>query len=362
MANDISKIKLPDNSVVNLVDKTSGYKKTDENVKQEASSGNYNYEVLLAGTSSTSTETTTARKSTGLKFNPSTSNLSVTKINGGAVGDSPKFTDTTYSAGTGLALSGTTFNHSNSVTAQTTQKVYPIKIDAQGHISAYGTSPTTLSGYGITDAKIASGVITLGSNTITPLTSASTLDATKLSGTIPSGCYTDTKNTAGTDDTSSKIYLVGSLTQSAVNADGTARTYTDNEVYVTSGALQTRTVSASQSVNANSSNANNAGGLALYSTDPTNYGVTMRGTGTSTGQLGTHGYVTDASWAGYLCFAGSANRGWIYRHGGANVASVNGVGNAVFNGSVTVGGNAANTSGARMEYNSTTKGLDIVFP
>lgn len=31
--------------------------------------------------------------------------------------------------------------------------------------------PTTLSGYGITDAKIANGVITLGSNTITPLTS-----------------------------------------------------------------------------------------------------------------------------------------------------------------------------------------------
>lgn len=31
--------------------------------------------------------------------------------------------------------------------------------------------PTTLSGYGITDAKIASGVITLGSNTITPVTS-----------------------------------------------------------------------------------------------------------------------------------------------------------------------------------------------
>lgn len=55
-----------------------------------------------------------------------------------------------------------------------------------------GSKPTTISGYGITDAKIASGVITLGSNTITPLTAASTLDATKLSGTIPSGCYTNT--------------------------------------------------------------------------------------------------------------------------------------------------------------------------
>lgn len=35
--------------------------------------------------------------------------------------------------------------------------------------------PTTLAGYGITDAKIANGVITLGSNTITPLTSHQTL-------------------------------------------------------------------------------------------------------------------------------------------------------------------------------------------
>ena len=37
--------------------------------------------------------------------------------------------------------------------------------------SGVGSKPTTLSGYGITDAKIANGVITLGSNTITPLTS-----------------------------------------------------------------------------------------------------------------------------------------------------------------------------------------------
>lgn len=83
-------------------------------------------------------------------------------------------TDTTYSSGTGISINASNeINHSNSVTAQTTQKVYPIKIDAQGHISAYGSSPTTLSGYGITDAKIASGVITLGSNTIKSETAVS---------------------------------------------------------------------------------------------------------------------------------------------------------------------------------------------
>jgi endonuclease YncB( thermonuclease family) len=66
-------------------------------------------------------------------------------------------TVTKVTAGTGLAIGTTaqgnfttsgTINHTNSVTAQTTQAVYPIKIDAQGHISAYGnavTIPTTTS-------------------------------------------------------------------------------------------------------------------------------------------------------------------------------------------------------------------------
>ena len=68
--------------------------------------------------------------------------------------------------------------------------------------SGVSSKPTTLAGYGITDAKIASGVITLGSNTITPLTSSSTLNAAKLSGAIPSA-VTATTQTAG--DSSTKI-------------------------------------------------------------------------------------------------------------------------------------------------------------
>lgn len=39
-----------------------------------------------------------------------------------------------------------------------------------------GSKPTTIAGYGITDAKIANGTITLGSNSITPLTSYTETD------------------------------------------------------------------------------------------------------------------------------------------------------------------------------------------
>lgn len=62
-------------------------------------------------------------------------------------------TVTKVTAGTGLSISATpggnftttgTINHTNSVTAQTTQALYPIKIDAQGHISGYGSAVTSL--------------------------------------------------------------------------------------------------------------------------------------------------------------------------------------------------------------------------
>ena len=124
-----------------------------------------------------------------------------------------------------ITTSGTrTLSHANSgVTAGTYKSV---TVNATGHVTA-GTNPTTISGYGITDAKIASGVITLGSNTITPLTASSTLDATKLSGTIPSGCYTDTKNTAGSTDSSSKLFLVGATSQAA-----NPQTYSQDTAYV----------------------------------------------------------------------------------------------------------------------------------
>ncbi len=53
---------------------------------------------------------------------------------------------------------------------------------------------------------------------------------------VPSGAvFTDTKNTAGSTDTSSKIYLIGATSQAA-----NPQTYSDNEVYATNGVLTTK--------------------------------------------------------------------------------------------------------------------------
>ena len=56
-------------------------------------------------------------------------------------------------------------------------------------------------------------------------------------------------------------------------------------------------------------------------------------------------------------------RGWILKNSYANatVASVSNQGNAVFNGSITVGGNATNDSGMRMEYDSSLGCTNFVF-
>lgn len=115
-------------------------------------------------------------------------------------------TNTTYSAGTGLSLSGTTFNHSNSITAGTakgsdtktltfggTFTIPSVSYDAQGHITS----------------------------------------ATTTTMTMPANPNSDTKNTAGSTDTSSKIFLVGATSQAA-----NPQTYSHDTAYVgTDGCL-----------------------------------------------------------------------------------------------------------------------------
>ena len=92
-------------------------------------------------------------------------------------------------SGSPISSSGTiTIGHSNVLAAaQTTQAVYPIKIDKNGHISGYGSAVT----------------------------------------------ISDTKNTAGSTDSNSKLFLIGATSQAA-----NPQTYSHDTAYVgTDGCL-----------------------------------------------------------------------------------------------------------------------------
>lgn len=89
----------------NMLDGTVGYNSagvrtvgsyvdSDEKVKQTPDTSNNDLRVLLSNSANDTEETNIAKKNTNLKYNPSTGNLQMTKINGVTVGNSPEFTDT----------------------------------------------------------------------------------------------------------------------------------------------------------------------------------------------------------------------------------------------------------------------------
>ena len=126
-----------------------------------------------------------------------------TNVTIGADADNDKITisakDTTYSAGTGISLSGTTINHKNSIEAGTAQgdasktlayggtfTIPTINYDAQGHITGKGTTtmtmpavPTTVENANkLSTARAIDGVNFNGSAAITHYGTCSTAAAT----------------------------------------------------------------------------------------------------------------------------------------------------------------------------------------
>lgn len=148
-----------------------------------------------------------------------------------------------------ITTSGTrTLSHANSgVTAGTYRSV---TVNATGHVTA-GTNPTTLSGYGITDAKIANGVITLGSSTITPLTShqtvtdnnptlawgtkskVATIGGTAINVTMPANPNTNTTYTIGTSGNNITLTPSSGNTQSITAPYATDAGYLRDSVTAT---------------------------------------------------------------------------------------------------------------------------------
>lgn len=125
------------------------------------------------------------------------------------------FSNTTYSAGTDLSLSGTTFNHkgsgvtagtvgTNVATSGSTLAVPYVTYNAQGHITATGTHTHTVTGFVTSSTAVTHTASTAVGNTITPVYIASDGKATALSYTIaksvPSDAnFSNTTYTAGTD-------------------------------------------------------------------------------------------------------------------------------------------------------------------
>ena len=166
---------------------------------------------------------------------------------------------------------------------------------------------------------------------------------------VPSNAvFTDTKNTAGSTDTSSKIFLIGATSQAA-----NPQTYSDDQVYATNGTLTAANVTAA--IHGVTSLDGTSGGISLYNGTGyvAEYGVAFR----KTSSWGTHGSVT-SDWATYFTMSNTNNRGWIFRrYNTGNVASIDTNGNEVINGTISIGG----TSGCKLSYNSTNKCVDFIF-
>ena len=120
-----------------------------------------------------------------------------------------------------ITTSGTrTLSHANSgITAGTYKSV---TVNETGHVTA-GTNPTTLSGYGITDAKIENGTITLGSSTITPLTSYTEINSNLVNGSATGSLRTISSTEESTNYTIGKNAFAQGMYTEASGQDSFAQ-------------------------------------------------------------------------------------------------------------------------------------------
>lgn len=105
-----------------------------------------------------------------------------------------------------------------------------------GNIKINGTDTTVYTHPSGTSAS--SGLYKVAVDNLGHVSSTTAVDKADITALGIPAQDNDTKNTAGSTDTSSKIYLIGATSQAA-----NPQTYSDNEVYTTSGALTTKSVS-----------------------------------------------------------------------------------------------------------------------
>lgn len=202
-----------------------------------------------------------------------------------------KFSDTTYSAGTGLTLDGTTFNHSNSVTAVTTAGLYKVKYDAEGHITGTtAVAKSDITGLGIPGSNTDTKVTAVGNHYTPAENSASAISAS-------GGTLTDIANSsAGTQvvtglkrDAAGHVVGVTSVALKSTNTTYSAAT--TSAAGLMSAADKTKLNGIATNAN-NYSHPTGDGNLHVPATSTTNNGKYLKA-GATAGSL-TWGDLTKA--------------------------------------------------------------------
>ena len=230
----------------------------DTKVTQNSNSEDKEFPLLAKYTNNTTNETNTAKYAGGVTVNPSKKQISATKFKGALEGNAA----TASAAASGSSLE-TAINSKADRVASATEGNFAA-LDANGNLvdsghkhGDYKTKQTaksdpTASGTGVTFidtlSQNANGEITATKKTVRTM-GAATASAAGSTGLVPApgsgkqGSYlrgdgtwvvpTDTKNTAGSSDTSNKIFLVGATSQAA-----NPQTYSHDTAYVgTDGCL-----------------------------------------------------------------------------------------------------------------------------
>lgn len=145
----------------------------------------------------------------------------------------------TFNAGGGINLTGTansgtmTIAHANtSITAQNTQAVYPIKIDAYGHITSYGTAVTIPAAQVNADWNATSGLSSILNKPLIPSDTHYTSTFTIYGDSTSVAQFTQSANMTLSIVGGDNITLTKDATNHKITISGTANTWNANAVGV----------------------------------------------------------------------------------------------------------------------------------
>lgn len=245
---------------------------SDTKVTQNSNSEDKEFPLLAKFTNNTTNETNTSKYAAGVTVNPSKKQISATKFKGALEGNA----DTASAAASGSALETAIAAKASKVASATEGNFaaldangdlvdsghkhgdYKTKQTAKTDPTASGTSVTFID----TITQNANGEMTATKKTVCTM-GAATASAAGSTGLVPApgsgkqGSFlrgdgtwvvpTDTKNTAGSTDSSSKLFLIGATSQGAnpqTYSHDTAFVGTDGCLYSNSQKVLTETVAS----------------------------------------------------------------------------------------------------------------------